>query len=157
MILKDNNHKQFLNMAAPMIIEITEWIQFNRISLFWLGIGSVLIFMVALIGMPFLVVRMPADYFSTRRRSHKILSNLHPVLYVFFWVGKNMLGIVFILAGMIMLVLPGQGVLTIVAGILLLNFPGKFRLARWIVKRSPIRKTLNWFRRRAGKNPFILD
>jgi hypothetical protein len=140
-----------------MIIEIAEWIHFNKTSLFWVGIGSMLTFIVALFGVPFLIVRIPTDYFATRRRHYKLLANLHPILYVFVWVGKNILGIIFILAGIIMLVLPGQGILTIVAGILLLNFPGKFRLARWIVKRSPVRKTINWFRRRAGKKPLILD
>jgi len=140
-----------------MIIEISEWIQFNKTSLFWLGIGSMTTFLAALFGMPFLIVRIPTDYFSIHRRHHEILSNLHPVLHVLIWVGKNILGILFILAGMMMLVLPGQGILTIVAGILLLSFPGKFHLARWIVKRSPVRRTLNWFRRRAGKDPLILD
>ncbi len=144
-------------MAATMIIEIAEWIQFNKTSLFWLGIGSMVTFAAALFGMPFLIVRIPTDYFSTHRRHHEILSGLHPVLHVVIWIGKNILGILFILAGMMMLVLPGQGILTIVAGILLLSFPGKFHLARWIVTRSPVRRTLNWFRRRAGKDPLILD
>lgn len=140
-----------------MIIEIAEWIQFNKTTLFWLGTGSMLTFLAALIGMPFLIVRIPTDYFSIHRRRHEILSNLHPVVHVLFWLGKNILGVIFIMAGIMMLVLPGQGILTIVAGILLLSFPGKFHLARWIVSRSPVRKTLNWFRRRAGKDPFIID
>jgi hypothetical protein len=140
-----------------MIIEITQWIHFNKTTLFWLGTGSVLTFVVALVGMPFLIVRIPTDYFATQRQHHNILSKLHPALHVLIWMGKNILGILFILAGMMMLVLPGQGILTIVAGILLLSFPGKFHLARWIVSRSPVRKTLNWFRKRAGKDPLILD
>jgi hypothetical protein len=140
-----------------MMIEVVEWIQFNKTSLFWLGIGSLLTFLVALFGMPSLIIRIPTDYFSTHRQRHEILSKLHPVLHVIIWIGKNILGVIFIMAGMMMLVLPGQGILTIVAGILLLSFPGKFHLARWIVKRSPVRKTLNWFRKRAGKEPLILD
>lgn len=144
-------------MAPPMIIELAEWIQLNKTCLFWMGIGSAVTFMVALVGMPFLVIRIPTDYFSTHRKRHEILSNLHPVLHVLVWIGKNVLGMIFVVAGMMMLILPGQGILTIVAGILLLSFPGKFHIARWIVTRSPIRRALNWIRRRAGKNHLMFD
>jgi hypothetical protein len=151
-------------VEASMIIDMREWIEYHKTLLFWLGVGSTLTFLIALFGMPFLIVRIPTDYFSPHRRHHSlhrrhhdILSNLPPVLHGLIWIGKNILGIIFVLVGMTMLVLPGQGILTIVAGILLLSFPGKFHLARWIVKRSPVRKTMNWFRRRAGKAPLILD
>ncbi len=140
-----------------MIIEIAQWIQFNKTTLFWSGVGSMLTFIVALIGMPFLIVRIPTDYFSTHRQRHEILSNLHPVLHIFIWVGKNILGFIFCMAGIMMLVLPGQGILTMLAGILLMSFPGKFHIARWIVSRSPVRRALNWLRKRAGKEPFIID
>ena len=53
--------------------------------------------------------------------------------------------------GIAMLVLPGQGLLTIVVGIVLLNFPGKYRLERWLATRSPVWRSLNWLRRRAGR------
>jgi len=66
-------------------------------------------------------------------------------------IGKNLLGCVIIVAGIVMLVLPGQGILTILAGIMLLDFPGKYRLLRWIVARPQVLRTLNWLRRRAGR------
>ena len=139
------------------MIELAEWIQHNKTCLFWLGAGSGVTFVVALVGMPFLIVRIPSDYFSIHRKPHEILSNLHPVLHVLLWVGKNVLGMIFVFAGIMMLVLPGQGILTITAGILLLSFPGKFHIARWIVTRSPVRRALNWIRRRAGRGPLLFD
>jgi hypothetical protein len=68
-------------------------------------------------------------------------------------VGKNLLGAVLIVAGLLMLVVPGQGLLTIAVGLALTDFPGKFRLERWIVKRPSVWRTINWLRRRAGREP----
>jgi hypothetical protein len=71
-------------------------------------------------------------------------------------IGRNALGYVFIVVGIVMLVIPGQGVLTIVIGIMLLNFPGKYRLERWLVVRRPVLRSINWLRRRSKRNPLVL-
>ncbi|MFO8084198.1 MAG: PGPGW domain-containing protein [Desulfobacterales bacterium] len=141
-----------------MIFEIMQWVQQNKSLLLWIfGIGSIVTFLGALVGVPYLVVRIPTDYFSCHRHRHEILSNLPTVLHVFVWTAKNIIGFIFVLAGIAMLFLPGQGVLTILMGILLMSFPGKFRLACWIVSRSPVRKSINWIRKHAKKDPIILD
>jgi hypothetical protein len=72
-------------------------------------------------------------------------------------VAKNLLGYILIVAGILMLVLPGQGTWTIVVGIMLLNFPGKYKLERWIVSRGPVLRSINWVRRRAGRDPLVLE
>jgi len=61
---------------------------------------------------------------------------------------------VLVLLGVIMLVTPGQGLLTLLIGLLLLNFPGKYRLERWLVLRPGVLRGLNWLRRRHGEPPF---
>jgi hypothetical protein len=71
-------------------------------------------------------------------------------------IGKSLLGYVFIAAGVLMLVLPGQGMLTILVGIILVDFPGKYRLERWIVTRRPVLRFINRLRRRAGRAPLVL-
>jgi hypothetical protein len=71
-------------------------------------------------------------------------------------ISKNILGYVFIILGIAMLVLPGQGILTIVIGIMFINFPGKYRLERWAVTRPPVLKAINMLRRRAGHAPLII-
>ena len=68
-------------------------------------------------------------------------------------VFKNILGVLFILAGIAMLVLPGQGVLTILIGISFIDFPGKRKLEIEIIQKEPVQKAVNWIREKAGKEP----
>jgi drug/metabolite transporter (DMT)-like permease len=63
---------------------------------------------------------------------------------------KNLLGIIFILAGVAMLILPGQGILTILLGIMLMNFPGKHTLERRIVQQPAVLRAINWMRTKAN-------
>ncbi|HOS97284.1 MAG TPA: PGPGW domain-containing protein, partial [Deltaproteobacteria bacterium] len=69
---------------------------------------------------------------------------------------KNILGAVFILAGIIMLFLPGQGVLTILIGITLVSFPRKRVLELRLVRKPSVLRALNWMRARAHKPPLLL-
>ena len=70
-------------------------------------------------------------------------------------VGMSM-AVVFVLvmAGIAMLVLPGQGLLTILLGIMLLEFPGKRRVELMLLRRPEILAGLNWIRRHANRPPF---
>jgi hypothetical protein len=70
---------------------------------------------------------------------------------------KNAIGIVLILSGLAMLVLPGQGVLTILFGVALTNFPGKYRLERRIVNSPSVRGALDRIRSAAGRSPLRLS
>ena len=60
-------------------------------------------------------------------------------------------GFALILAGVAMLVLPGQGILTILMGVALANFPGKFTLERRLVRQPAVGRALNRIREIAGK------
>jgi hypothetical protein len=66
---------------------------------------------------------------------------------------KNALGIVLVVAGLVMLIVPGQGLLTIAVGLMLIDFPGKYRLERWLATRRPVWRSINWLRKRAGRAP----
>jgi len=68
--------------------------------------------------------------------------------------GPGLVGALLVLLGMVMLVTPGQGLLTLLVGLLLMNFPGKYRLERWLVGRRGVLTALNWLRRRGGHAPF---
>jgi len=70
---------------------------------------------------------------------------------------KNLLGAIIVLAGIAMLVLPGQGIITILLGIFFMNFPGKYKLELWIIKRPAILKSINWIRAKANHSPLILS
>jgi len=54
---------------------------------------------------------------------------------------------------MLMLVLPGQGLLTIFVGLMLLDFPGKYQVERRAVSYKPILRSINWLRQRVGRDP----
>jgi hypothetical protein len=66
---------------------------------------------------------------------------------------KNLFGGVLVLAGVAMLVLPGQGILTILVGLMFLDFPGKFALERRLARQPPVLRAINWIRARGGRKP----
>ena len=134
------------------MIEFWQWINTNGI---WLGTLSAVTFIGTLIAIPVLVASIPADYFIGRKRHLSRSRQLHPVLYLIIFIVKNLIGSVLILAGIAMLVLPGQGLLTILIGITLTNFPGKFTLERKLVFQHSVFSSINWIRERAGKEPLM--
>jgi hypothetical protein len=79
-----------------------------------------------------------------------------PLRHALSRLGRNVLGCALVAAGIAMLVLPGQGILTILVGVMLLDFLGKPRLQRWLVARRPVLRTINGLRRRAGQAPLVL-
>ena len=102
---------------------------------------------------PALAVRIPADYFAVPRPPRE--SRRHPVLIVLIHVVRNSVALVLLLAGLIMLFTPGQGVWTILAALMVSVFPGKFALERWLATRSPVWRSLQWMRRRRHVSPLI--
>jgi hypothetical protein len=121
----------------------------------WLGVFSVVTFVASLALIPVLVARIPTDYFVDRKRHLGRSRKLHPLLYLVLIVLKNVLGILLLLAGVAMLVLPGQGIITLLIGITLMNFPGKFALERQLVSRPKVFSVINWIRKRAGQPPLV--
>lgn len=119
----------------------------------WLGVFSVITFIVSLALIPILVARIPEDYFVDSKRHLVHAHKLHPLLYLAFMVAKNLLGILLLVAGIVMLILPGQGIITILIGISLMDFPGKFTLERYFVSQSSVFNAINWIRKRAGSPP----
>lgn len=111
----------------------------------WLAITvlSVGFFVASLIAIPILCVRLPADYFVRplqRRAPWKV-------------VLRTIAAVIFIAAGVAMLVLPGQGILTILLGISLLDFHAKRAWQRRLLQRPTVIRTINGIRRRAGRPP----
>ena len=115
---------------------------------------SIVAVIATLIGVPWVVTRLPHDYFSRPERAVWRLSADEPVFALVLGLLKNLLGLLLLVLGVVMLVTPGQGVLTILAGLLLMNFPGKYQLERWLVMRPGVLRGLNWLRRRREQAPF---
>lgn len=139
------------------IIEFLDFIIKNESLLWILGIVSLITFLASLIVIPWLVVRIPEDYFAEKKRHRISWANQHPIVRWTLLIIKNLFGVIFIILGIGMLVLPGQGLLTIFIGIILLNFPGKYRLERWLIQRKPVHRAVDWLRRRAGKEPLVFN
>jgi hypothetical protein len=133
------------------------WIQDHKAILEWMGVVSFVSLVIGLIVAFVIAVRIPADYFACRGCHGKTHADQHPVVRALLLIAKNLLGYIFIAAGILMLVLPGQGVLTILAGVMMLNFPGKYRLERWIISRPTVLEGINLLRQRAGREPLVLD
>ena len=117
---------------------------------------SAVFFVVSLFVIPILVSRLPVDYFVYAKRIRHDASNPRSFTESILVLLKNISGVILILLGIAMLVLPGQGLLTILIGLSLCNFPGKYRLERKIVSNPSIFRGLNWLRKRAGKPPLEL-
>ena len=133
-----------------------DWITIDEATIWCLAVFSIVSFMGTLILVPVLIIRIPEDYFAEKKRhSWEPWAHEHPVIRWSLLITKNLLGYIFIILGIAMLVLPGQGILTIFIGIMFINFPGKYRLERWVVMRGPLLKTINKLRNRAGRAPLI--
>jgi hypothetical protein len=124
-------------------------------TLIWLTALSVVFFIGTLIAIPFILVRLPADYFDVRV-PRPWMQDHHPVLRVGGHIVKNVLGAVFLLAGFLMLFLPGQGVLTMLIGISMLEFPGKRKLEAKLISQPTVFSVINSMRKHRGKPPLVL-
>jgi hypothetical protein len=129
-----------------------EWIHLHELLLMWLGALSILTVAGAFFLVPFLLVRIPEDYFTHRRRHHPERPQ-HPALRALSLALKNLLGYIFIIAGIVLLFLPGQGLIMMFLGVMLIDFPGKYTLERWIVEQPFVLHAINAIRGKAHHPP----
>ena len=116
-----------------------------------LGIGT---FVVTSVLSALLIIFLPANYFCRRKK----LSGRREVgIHWAVEIAKNLLGIILIGLGIMMLVLPGPGVLTILIGLMMLSIPGKRKLAAGLIRRTGALPPVNRFRARFGNEPLTLN
>ncbi len=132
---------------------VNHWILDNTVLLGWLGAFSVAVFFGTLIALPMVIIKLPHDYLQRPDKSSVLQDS---IVYVPFLFVKNTTGVLFIITGILLLFLPGQGLLTILIGVLLIDLPGKRRVVRRLVKRKGALKTLNRIRRTFNKPPLLL-
>lgn len=117
----------------------------------WLGLISMVIFFFSLLSIKWLVGMIPEDYFI-RNGASKTKSN-NPVLWYFVLIFKNLFGYALIFGGIMMLILPGQGLFTIIIGLLLSNYPGKYKIEKKVIGIPSVLKSINWLRKKTNKPP----
>jgi hypothetical protein len=104
------------------------------------------------------LVRIAPDHFVTDQRglARHVAS---PILRGAYYLGKNLLGLLLICAGVIMAVpgVPGQGLLTILVGVLLLDVPGKRAVELSLVRRPPVLRAINRIRARFKREPLLVE
>lgn len=133
------------------IAPVLDWAKSHQAMLWWIFAVSIAVALLTPIAVGWAVVHLPTDYFTRKERRPSSVWEKYAVLRPLYLIAKNLLGFVLLVAGIAMLVLPGQGLLTIVIGVILMDFPGKFRLERWLATRRPVWRSLNWLRKRARR------
>lgn len=105
-----------------------------------------------------ILVKLPADHFKKNRKT-KFWDGPNPVLHAAKVIGKNLLGVVLVVLGIVLSLpgVPGQGLLTILLGVMLLDFPGRDRLEQKLLSKPSIVNTINKLRERFGKPPLVLN
>ena len=137
--------------------EVWAWSEGHRWVVWAVAAGSLGSLVLSGVLVSLVLLALPADHYSKGRIAPVAVAN-GGVVSLFtsgvLLVVRNVLGWVFVLAGIAMLVLPGQGLLSIIAGLVLIDFPGKRRIERRLLSSHVVRDAMNWLRRRAGKPPF---
>jgi hypothetical protein len=123
----------------------------NQAVLWQLALLAGLSAVAGMLLVPWVVVRMPADYFE--RKERRLPTSKYPVASAVAKVARNVLGCVLMIAGLMMLVLPGPGFLALLVGAGMVSFPGKHRFIRSIIGRPALLNPINLMRQRAGVAP----
>jgi uncharacterized membrane protein len=137
-----------------MLLEVFNSYRNELLILAWLSLG---LFVISVAVIPFVIIKIPKDYFLQEYRTRAIKKSAYPILAQFFTGIKNLAGFIFIILGIFMLILPGQGILTVLMGLFLMNFPGKYKLERKLVSIPKVLKSLNWIRSKAKKPKLMIE
>ena len=124
-----------------------------------LGAGLIVVtFVVSYIAVSIIFVKLPANYFHSDYEHH-LFPDRHPMLRWAAIAGKNVLGVLMILTGIILSLpgVPGPGLLTIFIGIMLTDIPGKRVLETKIIGKPAVLSAINKMRAKYDKPALILD
>jgi hypothetical protein len=131
---------------------LLNWVKANESIFALMGVLSLGLFLVSLLIFPLIIIYLPHDYFVRPTPGIMTLNPLRLVLRIL----KNVFGVFLIIAGILMLFLPGQGLLSILLGVSLINFPGKRGLELRFLRSVRVRRTIAWMRHKADREPVIL-
>ena len=124
--------------------DLSSW--FSQPAVMWsVGCFSVVAVVASIIGVPRYVAKLPPDYLRTGERKQNPSVPLR--------IARNALGVLLVLLGIAMLLLPGQGLITLVVGVLLVDFPGKQKLIQRVLGRPKVLEAVNKLRARHQAPP----
>lgn len=138
-------------METELINQLVKTIYNYKTFILWLGTISFIIFIFSLLSIKWLVALIPSDYFLNKTNSK--FKSTYPLIWIIIIVVKNIIGYTLIIGGILMLVLPGQGLFTILIGLMLSNYPGKYFIERKFIAIPSILRTINWLRKKSNSPP----
>jgi hypothetical protein len=127
-----------------------EWV--SKETLIWVSTFSGVGLVAAAIIIPWLIVRMPEDFFSHPQR-YNWLGRKPASVRIPIRILKNLLAIALVIVGIVMFLTPASGLFPILLGVVLADVPGKLKLQRWILCRKTVRKSMNWLRGKFQRRP----
>ena len=133
--------------------KIISWSSMNSDLLFLLGSLSIFILIISVFMMVLIISFLPEDYFKSENRNliSSVQNSRYPLLKLLVLITKNFFGVLLLLSGILMLVLPGQGILTIITGLVLMDYPGKYKFERKLLRQKGVINSINWIRSRLSK------
>ena len=138
-------------METELINQLVKTIYNYKTFILWLGTISFIIFIFSLLSIKWLVALIPSDYFLNKANS--TFKSTYQLIWIITIVVKNIIGYTLIIGGILMLVLPGQGLFTILIGLMLSNYPGKYFIERKFIAIPSILRTINWLRKKSDSPP----
>lgn len=133
--------------------KIISWSSMNSDLLFLLGSLSIFILIISVFMMVLIISFLPDDYFKSENRNliSSVQNSRYPLLKLLVLITKNFFGVLLLLSGILMLVLPGQGILTIITGLVFMDYPGKYKFERKLLRQKGVINSINWIRSRLSK------
>ena len=129
-----------------MIHTLSSWLSRPAVDVS-LVVFSVVAVLASVVLVPRFLAKLPANYLRGDAPPP------HPSMPL--RILRNLLGVVLVLLGIAMLLLPGQGLLTLLVGVLLVDFPGKHRLVVRLLSRPKILALVNKLRGHRGSPPLV--
>lgn len=132
---------------------LTTWLAEHRESIVFAASMAFLGIAVAFIAVSAVLISLPSDHFTRAGRARERAYSLkHPNLRLL----KSIAGYLIFAAGLLMLLLPGPGLLVVLLGLMLADFPGKHTIEHWLLSRRSILSPANRLRRAFHKPPLEL-
>lgn len=127
-----------------MIRTLSSWLSYPGIEV-GLLVFSLVAVLASVLLVPWFLAKLPRDYLSQAQPpSHGSMPRR---------ILRNLLGVLLVLLGIAMLLLPGQGLLTLLVGVLLVDLPGKHALVVRLLSRPKVLGLVNKLRARHGSPP----
>jgi hypothetical protein len=150
--------KEFYNNIVDYLL-VTFDANFIFLTMLLTTFVSVIYFIVV----SYIITQMDKRYFIRQKKDDALAKKtpkkvlIHNILDYVIKAAKIIIGVFLLMCGILMLVLPGQGIITMIIGLSLIPFPGKDKFEQNLLARKSVRSSLNWIRAKANKDPFIFD